>query len=58
MLVINTRYVRTAPTGEKTIVYIKNEAELNYHQDLVTEGYKYDVVNVSVVPDSTCISCE
>ncbi len=59
MIQINTRYIRTAPDGDQSIVLVTTEAELTYHQDLETnEGFTYKEVSITVVPDSSCISCE
>jgi len=58
MLEINNRYVRTDPAGDETIVIIKNDEELRYHSDLLSSGYKYKKVEISVAPESVCIGCE
>lgn len=58
MLQINTRYIRTAPDGDQSIVVINRDDEQKYHQDLEKAGFTYKEVSVTVVPDSTCINCE
>lgn len=58
MLEINKRYVRFSPTkDDQSIVIIKTEQELNYHQDLEKGGYRYEEVKETKSPN-TCTSCE
>lgn len=58
MLQINQRYVRKSPTGEGSIVIIKTEEELDYHQDLMKEGFTYTEVKPAVDPSANvCESC-
>ena len=58
MLEIDKRYIRTAPDKEQTVVIIKNEAELKYHNDLLRSGFKYSEVKQVEARGSVCISCE
>ena len=58
MIEINKRYIRTSPQKEETIVVVKTEEEVKYHNDLIKEGYKYTEVVPSVAPGGVCISCE
>jgi len=55
---INKRYVRFSPKDDQSIVSIKTEKELSYHQDLEKGGYRYEEVKESSGPPNVCISCE
>ena len=58
MLTINTRYERVAPTGDRSVISINDEAQLNYHHDLVAKGFQYKELRVSAPVDSACLACE
>lgn len=55
---INKRYVRVSPKGDETMVIVKSEQEVKYHQGLSEEGFKYTEVKESGPPANVCISCE
>ena len=55
---INKRFIRTSPSGEESIVIIKTEEEVVYHEGLMKEGFKYKEIVPSVAPGGVCISCE
>lgn len=55
---IDKRYIRTAPKGEQTIIVIKKQSEVDYHNDLEKEGYRYKEVVPAQVVGGTCVSCE
>lgn len=54
----NKRYLRTAPNGDESIVIIKSEAEEQYQQGYVKDGFKFVEIVPSVAPGGVCISCE
>lgn len=58
MLEINKRYMRTSPSGDKTVVSIKSEEELKYQQDLMAAKFEFSEIVPTVVPGGTCVSCE
>ncbi len=56
MLKIDTRYVRTAPNGDETIVKINNLQDVNYHSSLINEGFLYKEVVIHQMKQE-CESC-
>ncbi|MCA9324863.1 hypothetical protein KDA23_02230 [Candidatus Saccharibacteria bacterium] len=58
MIQIDKRYIRTSPKGDESIVVIKNQQEVEYHQGLLDEGFKYKEVVPAQVVGGTCVSCE
>ncbi len=56
MFKIDTRYVRTAPNGDETIVKINNLQDVNYHSSLINEGFLYKEVVIHQMKQE-CESC-
>lgn len=54
---LNNRYIRRSPDGDESVIIIKTESELNYHEGLAKEGFTYTQVRVSAPPEDTCASC-
>lgn len=54
---LNTRYVRTAPGGDESIITINNLSDVKYHQDLEKQGFIYKKVVIHQMRES-CPSCE
>lgn len=53
---INSRYVRTAPNGDESIIRIENEEQVKYHQDLANQGFIYKEVVIHQMREE-CESC-
>lgn len=58
MFEIGKRYARVAPVGDETVVTIKSEQDVAYHEDLAGKGFKYTEVKENTPPPNVCISCE
>lgn len=53
---LDTRYVRTAPNGDETIVTIRTEEDVKYYSDLINEGFSYKEVIIHKMKEE-CESC-
>lgn len=58
MIEKNKRYVRKSTKGDESIVVIKTDEEVKYHEDLKKEGFTYTEVVAQEVPGGVCTSCE
>lgn len=48
----------TSPTGITKIVHADKEADVTFYKKWEERGYKVKEIKVSVMPESSCISCE
>lgn len=58
MITKDKRYIRTSPKGDESIVVIKTDEEVKYHNELSEKGFKYKEVVPAQVIGGTCVSCE
>jgi hypothetical protein len=56
-MLTKSRYIRKSPKGDESIVIIKTDEEVKYHEDLLKEGFEYREIRVSQPPADACPSC-
>lgn len=54
---LKSRYIRKSPNGEETVVIIKTDEEVAYHEGLAKEGFIYSELKVAAPPEDSCASC-